>query len=279
MRQERKYWYIRDNQLNDLSSSEMTFSVFQKRRPQIGEGDVALIYSNGYFKRYGFVLEIPEKIQVKTEENIEEKIEYKYTIGEFHLIEEPNDLAGFSYSLPKVNKYYDNPDRHFQRDFGAISEFEFRVIIEHKYYLSRTAFGKITNSLHPDHKEAFIKYLTQEYPDALLSNFRNYNLLFKILKEYVDYYILAHVDMIKKTNSILQKKLKIEQPVGFIDPSDDSNKILIIHKQVDRIQKASEYILEGTSLDNIAEVINKMQWEESIHHRKLFNDKNLPIIL
>ncbi|MBW8330386.1 MAG: hypothetical protein K0M40_00080 [Prolixibacteraceae bacterium] len=276
MRQERKYWYIRDNRLNDLSLSEMIFSVFQKRRPQIGKGDVALIYSNGHFKRYGFVLEIPEKNLEKTEEQTEEKIEYKYRIGEFHLIEEPNDLDGFAYSLPKVNKYYDNPDRHFKRDFGAISEFEFNVILHHDYYVSRTAFGKITNSLHPAHQEAFIKYLAQEYPEDLLSNYRNYSKLFKLLKEYIDYHIIDQTKMLIELDSILERGLSVQSQVGFMDPSDNSLKIFVIKKQVERIQQAAK-TLEGTSLDTIAMGINEMSWIEESKDRR-FNDKILPIM-
>ncbi len=275
---DRQYWYIRYNYEKEFSSDSIIFPIFQKRQPRIKEGDLVLIYSNGHFKMIGLVLESLKTKLEQEELQFEEKIEYKYIIGEFEKIDEPNDLVGFAYSLPKIYKYYNNPEKHFKKDYGRISRYEFRVITQHDYYISRTAFGKIINSLHYDHQLAFFKYATKEFPDLLVSDNKNYLGLFEILKEYVDNHIIAHSKMLIESDMILKSDLKVDSQVGFIDPDDESNKLFVIERQVEKIEHAKKSMVEKITFESIANEIKDKGWEEQ-YHRRNFNDKQLPLIL
>jgi hypothetical protein len=274
----RQYWYIRYELQEKFSLGKIIFPIYQKRKPRIKRNDWVLVFSNGHFKLFGKVLETPVIKFEETELQIEEKNEYKYIIGEFSEIEEPNDLAGFAYSLPKIYKHYQNPEKHFKRDYGRISKYEFRVITQHDYYISRTAFGKIINSLHSSHRLAFIKYAAKVYPDMFLRNNDDFRRLFEILKNYVDNHIIAQSNMLIESDYLLKSELEVESKVGFVYPEDETNKTLVIERQVENIQQARKSMFKEIGLDTIADEIKKSSFEEELHRNHFINSR-LPIIL
>jgi len=264
-------WYIRYRENIASNSLEINHSIFQKRQPRIKEGDRIVFYKNGAFIAHGVVLKGPPL----NEEAIEGQIEFEYIFGQLQFIEAPNDLLGYAYSLPKVYKHFIRPYYHFRRSYGWLTNYEFDVITEHNYFVSRTAFGRIINSLHPSHRSSFINYVTEVEPAAILNEQKDYLRVFNLLRQYINSHIIAHADYLRASDNILENELKIQTQVGFKDFAG-SNEEYIIRRQVERIQRARNSVRSETSLDSIADSISAFTQDE-LEMNKQFKDKCLPI--
>ncbi len=266
------HWYVRYSGTIDSSIIEVNLSIYQKRRPRIIEGDKIVFYFDRAFISSGVVVKAPPL----KEEQTEAQSEFEYVFGQIQLIDTPNDLLGYAYSLPKVYKHYIRPYYHFNRSYGSLTEYEYNVITQHDYFISRTAFGRIINSLHPAHRGSFINYATEIDPTAILNEQKDYVLVFNLLKDYIKYHIILQAEMLKESNSILANELNIESDVGFLNPTSNLNQSLIINRQVERIQRAENSIIPETSLDTIAISISEIAQDELVKNNQ-FKDKCLPL--
>ncbi|PKP21635.1 MAG: hypothetical protein CVU05_06325 [Bacteroidetes bacterium HGW-Bacteroidetes-21] len=268
-------WYIRYYNRIDFSSLEINIVIQQKRRPRIKRGDKVLILNEGNFSAQGIVTKAPD-------DNDEFNEGYKYSIDSIIEIKTPNDLKGYAYSLPKVYKHYDNPYKHFNRKYGRISEYEFNVIVTHNYFITRTAFGRLFNSMHFEHQRAFIAYAAESDTIELLNQKKDYVALFKMLSNYINYSIIVPSKLLTESNSILENEFNIKEVVGFQNPIDKeansvkSQQIFIIKQQADRITNAEKRLTEKDTLSNIQKEIAEYIDEER-RNSKYFDDKCLPI--
>lgn len=266
------YLYIRISSDLMVSQDTLQVEITQKRKPKIVSNDNVILLFKRSFVGYGIITKVPDD----KSETILETLSFQYEIGEIKAIESPNDLDGYAYSLQKVYKHYDKPYKHFSRSYGRISSYEFQIIINHDYFISRTAFGRIINNLPLEHKKAFMAFVSERGSNTVFNEKKDYVTLFEFLKDYIDNNILLQIDMLKEANSILIDDLHISERIGFMDASSEVGTIQYIESQIDYITDSEKELESEASLGFILQGIKEFQDEEKKKNLK-FKDKCLPV--
>jgi len=242
--------------------------ITQRLKPRVSIEDFVILMYRNNFSAYGII----KDTSLEKEHYLGEAQQFLFEVGNIIPIEAPNDLDGFAYSLPKVYKYYDKPYYHFNRSFGRLTKYEYDTIINHDYFISRTAFGRIINSLHPIHRFSIVNFISQRYPELVFSGRKDYAKLFEIMAGYIESSIILQAEILKKSQSIIQD-LRISDEIGFGDP--DSNKALLIKNQIKHIEYA-ELRLKGFNLNYILSGIREIYKDEESKNGE-FQDSTLPV--
>jgi len=266
------YWYIRtDTTFTEEDGVSYIVELRSKRIPRIKIGDTILLLDRELFTHSGLVLQT--SYENDKEQSIYEKRVVK--VGDLTRIESPNSLSDFAYSLPKIYKHFSKPYRHFIRSYGRLSEVEVDIILNKKIFLSRTACGKIFESLHDIHKQLFISFVSIEHPKILTSYPIDYFNLFEILNKYINSNIFSHVNFLKSSIRIMQKHQWPD--LGFSEEEElTKKKTDTILGQFEVLTKAEENM--GKGLGFVAEGISQYKQEEKFSS-SLFKDSWLPKIL
>lgn len=265
-----KYWFIKDSISFSDSLTNIQVKIRRKRKPRIAIGDRIIILNDSSFSMHCIVVDASEN-----KEQNEEITEYTYNLSQFQEIASPNDLKSYAYSLQKIHKHFVRPYYHFIGAYGSFTEYDYDVITKQDYFISRTAFGRLINSLHPVHRSAFVNYATEMDSEAILEENKNYVQIFNLLKDYIEYSIINPANILKATNEILENDLGIKSEVGFSDV-ENLNRRFIIKRQVERIKQAENSVIENSSMESIANGIRELA-EEEFEKNKQFKDKCLPI--
>ena len=267
----KSYWYLTIYQELPQNESSFSISIEKKKKPSIKIGDSAILLYKYKFYGYGEVTEAPLDEKESSEITI-----YKYIVDNVKTIDEPNHVFDFAYSLPKVHKHYIEPQLHFNRQYGSLTKFEYQVIINHDFFISRTAFGRIFNALHIDHKKSFINYANEINSNLIMNEQKDYVGLFDMLKDYININIIQQTKMLKVIDDILKNDLKINEDVGFVDESPNRRKVFLISKQVETINESESRLFDGMNLESISNGIRDYsddEYTKNIH----FKDKCLPL--
>lgn len=270
-------WVFRPSHSNFISLStvndgEFVFSFKTRLNFSGEEGDrVLLIGSEGEGLHFEFTSQI---VSIKSTAFDEQKLR-KYTVrlSELKSIKTPNKLADLLYSLHKVYNY-NKPQIHFSRVYSRLTNDDFEVIANGKIFIARTAFGKLVNSLHRQHRISFVQMLIERNPNIYFTS-RKYDEVFDLLKEYIETRILIFAKFLSDSWNILQ----------IINP-DNNNQIAfaesidkrrdLISQQIEAINIINELNAKDKFYLKLDSVVREYRETERVFIHK-FSRKPLPI--
>ena len=260
-----RYWYFLDHEHSNRFNQKVIFRFEQLQNCNIKESDKIVLVD---FKRFNSTAEV---IKINKEENDFYKVYYIEVFIERYF-EGLNQIIDYAYSLPKVYKHYNQPNRHFSRPYGRLTQYEYNTILNKDIFFSRTAFGRLINSIHIEHRYGFIIYLLRTDPELYLLN-NDYSELFLELKKYINSHILSHVDILRETNAILKSFNNNDfGDFGFENPKNIRNPKLIISRQLDMFEDYDLFYKNWFVLEKAFQI-----QEDEKAKSKMFQNFKLPI--
>lgn len=187
------YWLFNRDAFTNFhgrATEKLTWS--QKRKFRGTLNDIIVFYQKDkddirFTHSYKITSKPEPEIEKGEVEKTEESIELGLTLLSNYQEEKP--LYQYMYSFPRVKSYTQNLYRHFKNKYYRLSNQEFNAIDKDIIFVSRTIVGVALNSLHIEHKYAFIEYLAEEYPQAI-SGKLDYSILFNLIKEYISFSLI-----------------------------------------------------------------------------------------
>lgn len=138
----------------------------------------------------------------------EDVFEFRITLSSRLPLKEQSLLSNLSFSLEKIYRY-GNPYEHFKRKITRISDKDYEVIVQNDIDFPRTTFGKIVNSLHPEHRSQFYElYLEKEARE--FSNYKDYSKALRDLKKYVENYVVKSGEYLRSAFRIFKELPGVE---------------------------------------------------------------------
>lgn len=288
-----KYWYFKfwnfewvSKQLQN-GSLFIDFSRSRNFSGQVGDKVVLLVLKDSeWLFLYKTKIKMIEKESSVTENG---KTDYTVIFDNQTVIDEPNGLKDYAYTLTKIRKY-NSPLRNFSRSYGLLTVEDYNSIIKGRIFYARTIFGKLVNSMHPQHRLQFTQILVRENPELYFKN-KNYKQLTNLLQIYIEDYILIQTRFLRTTYKMLNE-IVVDFPtesIGILDNGDTDN-----DNQTDYVisnRKRIHYIQEQVEIINrYRDILNSGFWgevdsfwnqerEQEIDFNKLFNGRSLPIDL
>ncbi|MCC6725952.1 MAG: hypothetical protein IT258_15700 [Saprospiraceae bacterium] len=281
-------WIFKIESLNDIrpilnGEEKWVFELTQKRNFGGKEGDdvILLVLKEGewVFTHSCEILEVEGR-----DKQDEDGTRYMLiTIGNFEVINQPNKLDDFSYTLTRINRFKD-PIWHFRRKYAHIEMEEFKAITNGELFVSRTVFGKLVNSLHKDHRLNFFRTLIDEKPE-LFFNPAEYLEAFRFLKAYLENNLFQHVEWLTQTYDMLQDLVDEEtlEQIGFADSAEDLAATRFQPRKTERIAshvlKISQNQVLGNQQSLLVELEGEIQQsrENERTFNRLFRNRQLPI--
>lgn len=254
------------------------FKFEQKRNfsGQIGDHVIFLINNIDWlFTYYGKIALIK-----KDENQIPEGNKWTFSVSFDELVEikEPRLLSDLSYSLLKIHKWYNIPIRHIRGQYCRIEKSDYYTIINGQIFISRTAFGKIVNSLHKDHRIFFLQMLLEENP-SLYTRGGDYLKIFQVLKEYIDSNLNPHIRMLSEIGGLLREiSPEASEKLAFAEPNNIETINFNISEQVNICDEFISSEIGINYMEVLFQEISKV-YEEEYEFGRTFINKPLPIYL
>jgi len=271
-----KYWYIRMD--TTFFNNKDGYEIVSGRKPRLNTGDKVIFIDQQYFKLFGTI----RSVEIK--ELGENKYLTQLYFSQIEELRQPYYIYDYAYSLPKIYKHFKNPLRHFIRSYGKLSYQEYDTIINRKIFISRTAFGKLFNSLHIEHRKAFLRQLYNNNSELHFQKNFDFVELYHLLKRYIQDSILNHYTFLQKSIEFFEE-LKINSTtLGFTEPKieGEQGSLFPRRRKVDNILKqleSNKFIeTDIKKLDFILSGINEFAQSENTLN-ELFKNVPLPIDL
>ena len=277
------YWIINKTQTqnNNFQDNQPNYNNFfsvmvetVKNKLPIGKKDSCIFFDmqEAKFQSYGEIINISKPTKIPHEQKTENiKPKYTYTIsGEIkNKLTETNSIHDLSYSLLRINSY-NKPQNHFKHQLTTVEKYDYETIVDGLIFISRTAFGKIANSLPRPYKFEFFQLAMQEFKTNQLKEIEYIKLL-DFLYKYIEDRILSKGRLLIETDDLLRNKLADIVPyskIGFYSEKNGE----IIH---DNIHEQAKIFRELFDIDVNNKIIKeiKKSIQENKEIEKRFNQK------
>ncbi|MEJ8818559.1 hypothetical protein [Lacibacter sp. H407] len=234
--------------------------------------------ASGFVAKVGAVDRIPPSARPSDGQlQPKEKYRHSYQIAITNDLTQNNLLSDLEYSIKAVYRF-NKPIIHFQQQFRDLSKEDYETIIKGWVYASRTAFGKLVNSIPRQNKLEFMLQAMDFFATVDFAKVSLHDGL-SFLYEYINRRILSRGRLIVETNELIKSELKEIVPyteVGFYNSQKEiADNILT---QATLFEKL--FSLEGKS--NINRIIQKSISEDSNMEQRflqLFKTETWPIDL
>jgi len=189
------------------------------------------------------------------------------------------ELKDYIYSFPRI-KYFDKKTyRHFTRKYYRLGKIEFNAVNDDEIFISRSIIGGIINSMHIDHRKAFVKFLAEKDPEFISNNI-DYQIVAKYLYSYLNFAIVEPARNFQIAGNILRGIIGEEAfaEAGFSNENKISktNKVELIGAQLLMIEGNLENLnLLGNNGNGLSEQIFDETQQRGFNN--LFAGKKLPI--
>lgn len=271
---------VKDNNVQrqlDGNNPIVIIEISTKKNLAVDQGDDILFVTNKglFISHRGIIKSKDEGIEFSIKD--EQLRLFQFEIDIVEKIEDPFSISLFAYSLVRIYKHYEEPQRHFRKGFNRLKNSDYDTITTKQVFISRTAFGKICNSLHMVHRKEFLKKLIDENPEVFTKG-NDFVTAFRELKIYIEVNILTHAEMMRETRDELVQLNVQELPrIRF---EEDGRGDLIVD-QVDIIDNlfTDEDLGDPTLFLKTVEANVLQVVENEIKLSKLFEGRTLPIVL
>ncbi len=289
------YWIINKTQTkpsysqeNKSLSKSSSFSVkIETLRDKLsvrhGDGFVFFDMNEAKFQSYGKIDAVAKNGQIPhrhSEKDLKPKNSFTVSGEITNKLTKTNSITDLSYSLLRINSYI-KPQNHFKHQLTTVNKNDYETIVKGLIYISRTAFGKIVNSLPHPYKLEFKLLAIQEFKKDELINVEYIKLL-DFLHKYLDNKILSKGRILIETDKLIKKKLSDIIPVSDIGFYGKNKEGKIVY---DSIDEQARIFRELFDIDANNEIINEIKKaikeNKEIENRfnKLFKRKPLPLYL
>lgn len=241
---------------------------------------------DGIITNVGKAIELPisEKDQLENEKRRNRKQdplprEYKREIDLYiqEKLQGINKFNDYVYSLLTIENYK-KPITHFEQKNRLINNQDYETIKNGWIYISRTAFGKIINSLPYSNRLEFTLFVMKEFNQTTFTKL-DYNKLLIFLFEYIDTHILSQGILITESFKLLENLNDPNIPlndIGFILDSTSSNSDSL-KTQSDYFNVLFDFEKQVKMIDTIKQDIISNAQEERF--QKLFQKRTWPLYL
>lgn len=220
----KQYWIFRfDNKLNELvEGNNIKLSWKQKRRFAGRQGDEAIQLYGDYFLAQYLLDEVELKENV--DNNKTSIWDVTISLKLLHKFEEPKNRQDYLYSFPRIKSFGENVYKHFRNKYYRMTDVEYEAVINDDIFVSRTLLGTAINSLHQDHKFAFISYLVAIYPEAINGTV-DFDIVAQELINYLQTSIITQAKCLQQAVGILKEFVPEEvfTEIAFHDNSKRRN--------------------------------------------------------
>jgi hypothetical protein len=282
----RLYWiFIIDRtpkstfQALESNTAKFAFSQFRNFGGSIGDLVVVLDLesTNGIFK---YDAEI-SSINLETEDR-----EKSYIIGltKMKAIDPPNILDDFAYTISRI-KNFERPISHFEnRNYRRISYAEYLAISNSQFFIGRTAFGKLVNALHLEHRRAFVQMLLDK-DFELFRYSKDYNQAMLYLEQYLGANIYPHMTMLQESYGFLKEILSQSEQsdtisqVGFAEEGKNGDLLGVQVNVINTFLERNNVTRIRSQVFNISEELTETEKAVEIKLNTLFRNTPLPINL
>ncbi len=196
-------------------------------------------------------------------------------------------LDDFLYTIRGI-RHFTMPIKDFGRRIRRLQNEEMEAIVSDTIYYERTVLGTVLNSLHPDHRHAFIQFLATEQPE-LLSNNVDFELARQYLVNYLDFAIIKPAEFLQESVEILVDMLGTEETtqIGFADTNENPrpSDINLVFSQAALIREFLPYLVSISDLGNSSKSPSStgirfgdaQLTSQNRQFQKLFRNTGLPI--
>lgn len=200
------------------------------------------------FECEGYITKVLQTKKVNNSKPLKknkDKYEHYFSLEISKVLKRNNLLSDLEYSLKSIYRF-NNPLVHFQQQFRELPKQDYDTIINGFVYYSRTAFGKLINSIPRQNK---LEFMLQAMDNFSTVDFKNISLYegLEFLYNYIDRRILSRGKILIETNNMLKDHLGDilpQQEVGFYNPqnskTDNLSKQSDIFERLFKLQKESD---------------------------------------
>lgn len=192
-------------------------------------------------------------------------------------LQKNNMLSELEYSLPVVDNHH-KPEVHFQSQYRAIPKDDFDTIVNGWVYVTRTAFGKLVNSLPRQNK---LEFMIQAMDHFATIDFSRTSLVdgLEFLYKYIERRILSRGRILVATDGIIKKELTDFFPVDEVGFTTIENEtILNIHTQAQVFSDLFVLDKEKSLKKSVKDMIKNNETLES-RFQDLFKRRAWPVDL
>jgi len=270
-----------------------TFNWEQKRKflGQKGE-DVLMLEFGAFTSSYTIDYVILKRI-----ESIEnEKWEISVTLKLKEKFKERKELSDYLYSFPRI-KYFDRyAHRHFIFKYYRMNELEYEAVVKDDIFVSRSMLGTAINSMHIDHRKAFVKALVNKYPEVVIGKLP-FDTIAKELISYIKTSIIVPAKYLQQGTMVLSTITQddILTQVGFQNEKNTNivnsiqpqvrliGQYLTIAEQLETLMttsiKTDKKNLDIGLLSDATNELSYLDVQKERRFERLFTNKFLPIEL
>lgn len=244
----------------------------QKRNFNGNKGDLIVFFEFNFLSQnFTYLYRIASVNKKRLDEIIDDQLMYEIS-AELELEQSfgnEKEIVDYIYSFPRIIYFDKYLYRHFNRRYYRLSNEEFNAITEDEIFEARSIIGTALNSLHIDHRKAFIQHAVNVYPEIIQNNYNHFALL-ELFYEYFQFSIIGPSKQLIETYENLRNISNMDQPnfIGFGDNDEVEN----IYRQV---QVINEYL---GAFENIISV-NESQSRVERRFENIFRWRGLPIDL
>ncbi|MEO1215574.1 MAG: hypothetical protein AAFY45_18720 [Bacteroidota bacterium] len=290
------HWKNRSNSFLDIKIS--TIELHIRRNVSIQAGDKFIALQNeeldAVFTHFGSV----EKIEKIKDDSIQElAFVFKIELRSEGKLQINNQLADFAYSLKRITNYL-SPEKHFNRSYSNIDEFDFETIREGRIYIARTAFGRLINSMELTHRINFIRHYVSDDPEAFLVKDKNYIEAYNRLSNYIKIIIIQPARQLREAFSLFKEIVNYDQiteQTTFQKESENtlkvkadtiSNQVEIVETFLNKhdtqntlVSQEVDSKIEPNFLDYLETQVSSLESDQIFSNSKKFRELDWPIIL
>lgn len=269
------YWLFNNDYFNINGKEKEIFSWQQRRNFRGEQDDQIIVYKfDSKNELFIFLYKIVniEINPLQKEENVLNDLRINVTAELLKDFNEEKEIEDYIYSFPRIIYFSNYRSKHFNRRYYRLTEVEFDAIVDNDIFEARSIIGTVLNSMHIEHREAFVRELIEEIPGVLQNKYRHDQVL-GVLKNYLEYAVITPAKQLTEAFNAIEGVIEenTRQAMGFADEEGIAG-IDTISRQVNLINESIEEIESSLVLnDNFYQVNRRFE--------KIFTNRPLPIDL
>lgn len=269
------YWLFNNDYFKVTGKEKEIFSWQQRLNFKGEQNDQIIVYKfdskRGLFIYLYKIVEI-EINPLQKEENILSDLRVTVTAELLKDFNEEKEIEDYIYSFPRIIYFSNYKYKHFNRRYYRLTEVEFDAIVDNNIFEARSIIGTALNSMHIEHREAFVRELIEEMPGILQNKYRHDRVL-GVLKNYLGYAVIAPAKQLTEAFYAIEGVIEenARQAMGFADEAGITD--------IDTISRQVNIINESIDEMESSLVLNDNFYQLNRKFEKIFTNRPLPIDL
>jgi hypothetical protein len=211
------YWAINGDYYRKESGNVVLLTA---RKVSISKDDQAIIYKRD--ERDLTFIGFSRIAEVKHDKGVGSQFQFTLALDGLKPLKHELSVYDLVFSLKKIYRY-ENPLRHFRRQYVSLSKADYETILKGRIFWSRTAFGLFANAMTKNH---YVQFIGESVPSLLYINDKTNRFVegWSKIKEFIlSHFVEASYLLtdIKGIAESLEKKSKVGLAYSTLQLSDD----------------------------------------------------------